>query len=145
MITKSSSSSVTTSFVQNLIEGEREHEEEDKRQHHAIRTICHGSAVQEGQKAKARALAKAKESAGTVAMVITSAEIARTTSKTVGHVAERPPRLKNQQRFKQRDGTQEKSTGTVPKAKGKSGNRMERWSPTQGKFGSKGKGEHLQR
>ena len=30
MMTKSSSSSVTTSFVQNLIEGERENEEEDK-------------------------------------------------------------------------------------------------------------------
>ena len=30
MMTKSSSSSVTTSFVHNLIEGQRENEEEDK-------------------------------------------------------------------------------------------------------------------
>ena len=47
MMTKSSSSSVTTSFVQNLIEGERKRRG-GQRQHHARRIICHGSAVQEG-------------------------------------------------------------------------------------------------
>ena len=48
MMTKSSSSSVTTSFVQNLIEGERENEEEDKDSITQEEIICHGSAVREG-------------------------------------------------------------------------------------------------
>ena len=78
-------------------------------------------------KAKARARAKAKESAGTVAMVIITAEIARTTSKTVGQNQCLGKATKTQESAKvqAKDGTQEKATGTVPKAKGKSGNRME--------------------
>ena len=114
MMTKSSSSSVTTSFVQNLIEGERENEEEDKDSITQEKIICHVPAVQEGQRQRQEQGQKAKESAGTLAMVITTAEIDRTTSKKA-----------TKTKVQAKDGTQEKATGTVPKAKGKSGNRME--------------------
>ena len=60
-------------------------------------------------------------------MVITTAEIARTTSKTVGQKQCRGKANKTHESAKvqAKDGTQEKATGTVPKEKGKSGNRTE--------------------
>ena len=65
-------------------------------------------------------------------MVITTAEIARTTSKTVGQNQCRGKDTKTQESAKvqAKDGTREKATGTVPKAR----------SSTKDKFGSKGKG-----
>ena len=81
MMLKSSSSSETTSCVQNLIEGERETKRKTKT---ASRKKNYMPWFSSSGRVKAKARAKAKESAGTVAMEITTAEIARTTSKTVG-------------------------------------------------------------
>ena len=121
MMTKSSSSSVTTSFVQNLIEEERENEGEDK-----------DSITQEELFAMVQLFRKGKgkgkgQSAGTVAIVITTAEIARTTSKTVGQnqCGGKATQTQESAKVQAKDGTQEKAFGTVPKAKGKSGNRTE--------------------
>ena len=81
-------------------------------------------------KAKVRARVKAKESAGTVAMVIIAAEIARTTSKTVGQKQCRGKANKTHESAKvqAKDGTQEKATGTVSKGKGKEWQPYGKWS-----------------
>ena len=79
MVPRSSSSSVTTSLVQHLHEGEQENEAASRK-----KNSLSGFSCSVRVKAMVKTKARAKEFAGTMVILITTAEIARTRSKTVG-------------------------------------------------------------
>ena len=126
-MTKSSSSSVTKSFVES--EKTKRKTKTASRKKNYLPWFSSSGMV----RAKARARAKAKESAGTVAMVITTAEIARTTSWK-GHQDSR----NNKGSSKGWDTG--KSNWNSAQGKVKEWQPYGKWSSTTGMFGSKGKG-----
>ena len=105
-MTKSNSSSVTTNFVQNLIEGERENEEEDK---DSITQEELFAMVQQFRKGKGKGKSKGKGKGVCWNCGDGDHLQQRLPERQAGqldrnNVVERPTRLKNQQRFKQRMG-----------------------------------------
>ena len=127
MMTKSSSSNVTSCFVQNVIEGEREIEEEDK---DSITQEEFFAMVQQFRKGSGKGQSKGKGkgvcwNSGDGDHYSRDCPNDKQDSWVRDNVMERPARLKNQQRVQAKDRKQEKATGTVARAKGKSGNCME--------------------
>ena len=141
MMTKSSSSSVTTSFVQNLIEGERENEEEDK---DSITQEELFAMVQQFRKGKGKGKSKGKGK-GVCWNCGDGDHYSRDCPNDKQDSWTETMSWKGQQDSRISKGSSKgwdtgKSNWNSAKGKGKEWQPYGKWSSTKGKFGSKGKG-----